>query len=208
MGKGSKSTTTPKPTAEENQLRPLIVKRVLDPGMVDAAQLARAMGTERLGRLNEPAPLDPRVAGILSFFMPQMAAARGVSGALLTDFVNAPSASQLGVRGYGGGPTSSFGHPVNFASVVSPEAVKGSFTEYLGDVSGTGPSPAFAGSTRTVGNRLSSDMINALLTEPTPGQHNQAVIKSMIDKFLTGKDSNALWNAIFGNTGTPPNEGS
>lgn len=202
MGKGSKTSSTPKTSAEENLIRPLIVKRATDPGMVDSAQLARAMGTERLGRLNEPAPLDPRVAGILSFFMPQMTAARGMSRQTLDDFANAPGASPLGVGGYGGA-TPSFGTPVDF-STLTPEAVRGSFSEYTGDVSGTGPSPEFAGKTRAAGTRLSDDMINALLAEKTPGQQNQAPIA---ERFLKKKKDDALWNAIFGVASEDAQEG-
>jgi len=61
-------------TPEEIRVRQLLAERVATGPEQLLAPLAQSMFLERLSRLHEPAALDPRLAGIVSLFIPQAAA--------------------------------------------------------------------------------------------------------------------------------------
>lgn len=78
MGKGSKQKTVQVPAAltpQEVDLREMLMQRIQ--GMVTEAAPARSMALGRLGAMDRPVELDPRVAGILSVMAPQISEAQG-----------------------------------------------------------------------------------------------------------------------------------
>lgn len=150
MGKSTDTTVTTQPniTPEEQAVRQELGQRLLGPELLPSS-LARVLSLERLSRVNEPAPLDPRTAGILSVFAPQITAAQNAQGELLGNLL---------------------GHgviPQTRDAVLSP------FARFQDVVGGTAPPPFVKPATNDLAMRIGDLLLSALRTRVSQPQPTQ-----------------------------------
>lgn len=211
-GGSSKTSQTYKPNDAEKLLQAPIVDRATNTGTRDLASLARAMQAEGLSRLHEPAPLDPRIASLVSAMVPNISSAQSGWSSLLQDFMGAPSAVKLGAANATplmGGTSASAGPTPSQASQMigsgphqwgaerssSPAATNPWVTQLQEQLAGTSPTRSLSQRMATTGRTISDDIMGEI---GQTGELTRDAMVNAIQKFFTGAENREYWERIFG----------